>query len=77
MSKLSTALALQFLQVKGIAHMDLKPQNLLLTGGNTNPALKVAGMLIMCFADDSALVVLAKYFNVVGTNDKKITCPRA
>lgn len=36
------ALALQFLHVKGIAHMDLKPQNLLLTGDNV-PSLKVAG----------------------------------
>lgn len=37
------ALALQFLHVKGIAHMDLKPQNLLLSGGEV-PLLKVAGM---------------------------------
>ena len=35
------ALALQFLRDKGIAHMDLKPQNLLLTG--MKPVLKVGG----------------------------------
>ena len=39
---LPLALALQFLRSKGIAHMDLKPQNLLLTG-DRRPILKVAG----------------------------------
>ena len=39
------ALALQFLHEKGIAHMDLKPQNLLLTGG-VKPVLKIAGIVI-------------------------------
>ena len=37
------ALALQFLHSKGIAHMDLKPQNLLLTS-KENPRLKLAGI---------------------------------
>ncbi len=41
---LSAALALQFLRTKGIAHMDLKPQNLLLTGGGgRKTVLKLAG----------------------------------
>ena len=42
----SLALALQFLRSKGIAHMDLKPQNLLLTG-DRRPILKVAGKVNM------------------------------
>lgn len=49
------ALALQFLQEKNIAHMDLKPQNLLLTGDET-PLLKVAdfGMSQHLYAGDSS-----------------------
>lgn len=35
-------LAMQYLHNSGISHMDLKPQNLLLTGGSA-PVLKVAG----------------------------------
>ena len=38
----SLALALQFLNVNNIAHMDLKPQNLLLSDPQ-NPVLKLAG----------------------------------
>lgn len=40
-SMFCAALALQFLRDKGIAHMDLKPQNLFLTG--ERPVLKVGG----------------------------------
>ena len=40
---LCAALALQFLREKGVAHMDLKPQNLLLTRGAHVPVLKVGG----------------------------------
>lgn len=36
------ALALQYLKSKNIVHMDLKPQNILLTSIN-NPSLKLAG----------------------------------
>ena len=43
---LSLALALQFLRSKGIAHMDLKPQNLLLTG-DRKILLKVGGTVCM------------------------------
>lgn len=39
-----SALALQFLHANGIAHMDLKPQNLLLSA-RQNPVLKLAGKL--------------------------------
>ena len=35
-------LAMQYLNSQGISHMDLKPQNLLLTTGSP-PTLKVAG----------------------------------
>lgn len=38
-----SALALQFLRANNIAHMDLKPQNLLLSA-RENPVLKLAGM---------------------------------
>ena len=37
-----SALALHFLHANGIAHMDLKPQNLLLSA-RQNPVLKLAG----------------------------------
>ena len=43
-NNISLAMALQFLHEKGIVHMDLKPQNLLLSGGE-KPLLKVAGKL--------------------------------
>ena len=43
---LYVALALQFLRDKGIAHMDLKPQNLLLTGETPVPVLKVGGKFV-------------------------------
>lgn len=33
---------MKHLHLKGIAHMDLKPQNILLTSAN-NPSLKLAG----------------------------------
>ena len=39
------ALALQFLRSKGIAHMDLKPQNLLLTAP-PKAILKIGGTFI-------------------------------
>lgn len=39
------ALALQFLRSKGISHMDLKPQNLLLTAP-PKPILKIGGKFI-------------------------------
>lgn len=38
------ALAMQFLRSKGIAHMDLKPQNILLTDP-PRPILKIAGII--------------------------------
>ena len=44
----SLALALKFLHSKNIAHMDLKPQNLLLSS-KENPNLKIAGNCIMHF----------------------------
>lgn len=40
-----SALALHFLHINKIAHMDLKPQNLLLSA-RENPILKLAGMNI-------------------------------
>lgn len=46
LSMYCAALALQFLRDKGIAHMDLKPQNLFLTG--EKPILKIGGEC--CFA---------------------------
>lgn len=39
----SAACALQFLRSKGIAHMDLKPQNLLLSITGNRYVLKVGG----------------------------------
>lgn len=49
------ALALQFMRSKGIAHMDLKPQNLLLTD-TRKPVLKIGdfGMAQHLSAEDSA-----------------------
>ena len=41
------AMALQFLREKGIAHMDLKPQNLLLSGRGRSTVLKVAGKVFV------------------------------
>ena len=53
-----SALALQFLHANNIAHMDLKPQNLLLSA-RENPVLKLAGnvckFLSLIFHSISAL----------------------
>lgn len=43
---LLSAMALKFLRDKGISHMDLKPQNLLISGRDKNSILKVAGELL-------------------------------
>ena len=44
---LFSAMALQFLREKQISHMDLKPQNLLLSGNSRHPVLKVAGECVV------------------------------
>ena len=37
------ALALQYMRAKNVSHMDLKPQNILLTTTYGTPQLKIAG----------------------------------
>ncbi len=44
LSSLFLAHALQYLKSQGIAHMDLKPQNLLLSS-QTKPLLKIGGYI--------------------------------
>lgn len=53
-----SALALQFLRAHNIAHMDLKPQNLLLSA-RENPVLKLAGMYLNT---DQPLSIIAYAF---------------
>ena len=46
--------AMKFLQENNVAHMDLKPQNILCTS-RSDPVLKIAGKLL--FASDDALIL--------------------
>lgn len=50
------ALALHFMRSKGVSHMDLKPQNLLLTDNKRSPVLKVGdfGMAQHLYSGDTA-----------------------
>ena len=42
-STCSLALALQYLRSKGVAHLDLKPQNILLSSTSAKHTLKIGG----------------------------------
>lgn len=45
LSNCFSALALQYLRSRGVAHLDLKPQNILLSS-STKPVLKIGGTCI-------------------------------